>query len=66
MSIETPQTAIPTSNETNPYGEQEIFFSYDGGPPLRPGQVVTFERVRGPGGEWQAIKIKIVKDVTVN
>jgi len=31
MPIETPQTAIPTSNETNPYGEQEIFFSYDGG-----------------------------------
>ena len=66
MPIETPQTAIPTSNETNPYGEQEIFFSYDGGPALRPGHIVTYERVRGPGGEWQAINIEIVKDVAVN
>ncbi|WP_278406987.1 hypothetical protein [Pseudomonas rhodesiae] len=66
MPIETPQTAIPTSNETIPYGEQEVFFSYNGEPVLRPGQVVTYERVRGPGGEWKAINIEIVKDVTVN
>ena len=42
MPIETPQTAIPTSNETIPYGEQEVFFSYDGEPVLRHGQVVTY------------------------
>ncbi len=33
---------------------------------LREGQTVTYELERGPGGEWQAVNIRIVEEPTLN
>lgn len=74
MSRKTPQTAIatgrPTIEKAAVVDEQDIFFQSatyaQGGPVWREGQVVTYELVRGPGGEWHAINIEIVEDAQLN
>lgn len=69
MPSKTPQTAISTRSGTATYNAQDIFFRSTtalGGQALREGQTVTYELVRGPGGEWQAINIEIVEASTLN
>jgi CspA family cold shock protein len=69
MPRKTPQTAISTRSGTATYDAQDIFFrstTAHGGQVLREGQMVTYELVRGPGGEWQAINIEIVEASTLN
>ncbi|WP_321357111.1 hypothetical protein [Pseudomonas extremaustralis] len=54
MPSKTPQTAISTRSGTATYNAQDIFFRSTtalGGQALREGQTVTYELVRGPGGE---------------
>lgn len=74
MPKKTPQTAHSTRSAIhNPavsYDEQDIFFrnttSRQGGLVLREGQVVTYDLVRGPGGEWMAANIEIGEEPTLN
>jgi CspA family cold shock protein len=70
MPRKTPQTAISISSKTAAYDEQDIFFrsatTAQGGRRLREGQTVTYELVRGPGGDWQAVNIEIVEESTLN
>ncbi|WP_460137397.1 hypothetical protein [Pseudomonas sp. S1_E04] len=69
MPDKTPQTAISISRGTAVYDTQDVFFQSPtprDGQVLREGQTVTYERVRGPGGEWLAINIEVVEESTLN
>lgn len=59
-----------TRQHTTAYDGKDIFFrnttSRQGGLVLREGQVVTYDLVRGPGGEWMAANIEIGEEPTLN
>lgn len=74
MPKKTPQAAqsnrSATRQQTTAYDEQDIFFrntpSRQSGLVLREGQVVTYDLVRGPGGEWMAANIEIMEEPPLN
>lgn len=74
MPKKTPQTANVTRSATHhhavAYDEQDIFFrnppSRQSGLVLREGQVVTYDLIRGPGGEWMAANIELMEESPLN
>ncbi|QBF26345.1 cold shock domain-containing protein [Pseudomonas tructae] len=63
-------TESELSVSTPSWQEQDIFFqigpSTPGGLILREGQVVSYELVQGPQGQWFAVDIQIIEEPPLN
>ncbi|MNR41186.1 hypothetical protein D3C85_1595460 [compost metagenome] len=63
-------TESELSVSTPTFREQDIFFQTAPATPeglvLREGQVVSYELVQGPQGQWFAVDIKIIEDTSLN